>query len=166
MSGVRIYDLAKELKLTNNDLLEMLKGLGEPGKTASSTITDDTADAVRKMAAGGGVPAPATNGTSATPAQRNGSAAASKPAEAAAPAAKPTATAEKPAEKPAAAAEAEAPAPVASATPVDIPNVVSLKDFADLINIPAPTIQKKLMGLGVLASLAQKLSPEVVTRLA
>src|SRR5207237_40178 len=34
------------------------------------------------------------------------------------------------------------------------------------ISVPATSIQKKLMALGVLASLNQKLSPEVVTRLA
>jgi len=167
MSGVRIYDLAKELKLTNNDLLEMLKGLGEPSKTASSTITDDIADAVRKMAAGGGVPAPAANGTAATPAQRNGSAASAKPlGEAPAAAAQP-ATEVAPQATPAATVPDAVPTPpVVASAPVDIPDIVSLKDFADLINVPAPTIQKKLMGLGVLASLNQKLSPEVVTRLA
>jgi hypothetical protein len=79
MSGVRIYDLAKELKLTNNDLLDLLKGLGEPGKTASSTITDATAEAVRKMAAGGGAPTPASNGTTPHAVQRNGSAGSVKP---------------------------------------------------------------------------------------
>jgi len=49
---------------------------------------------------------------------------------------------------------------------VDIPAVVSLKDFAELIKVPPADIQRKLMSLGVLASLNQKLSPEVVTRLA
>ena len=168
MSGVRIYDLAKELKLTNNDLLEMLKGLGEPGKTASSTITDATADAVREMAAGGGAKASAPNGTATGAAQRNGSATPPKAAsDASAPAV--SAQAPKPVEKPVVADPAPAavePPPAVAATVVDIPDIVSLKDFADLINVPAPSIQKKLMGLGVLASLNQKLSPEVVTRLA
>ena len=49
---------------------------------------------------------------------------------------------------------------------VDIPAVVSLKDFAELIKVPAADIQRKLMSLGVLASLNQKLNGEVVTRLA
>lgn len=53
-----------------------------------------------------------------------------------------------------------------AAKTVDIPAVVSLKDFADFIKVPAADIQRKLMSLGVLASLNQKLSPEVVTRLA
>ena len=49
---------------------------------------------------------------------------------------------------------------------MDVPDIITLKDFATLIGVPAPDIQKKLMGLGVLASLNQKLSPEVTTRLA
>ncbi|MDR3707591.1 MAG: translation initiation factor IF-2 [Capsulimonadaceae bacterium] len=49
---------------------------------------------------------------------------------------------------------------------VDVPAVVSLKDFADLIKVPPADIQRKLMSLGVLASLNQKLHPDVVTRLA
>lgn len=53
-----------------------------------------------------------------------------------------------------------------AAKTVDVPSVVSLKDFAELIKVPAADIQRKLMSLGVLASLNQKLSPEVVTRLA
>src|SRR5580698_7501816 len=72
MSGVRIYDLAKELKLTNGDLLDMLKGMGESGKTASSTINDVTADAIRKQASD--AQSHPTNGTPTQAAeQRNGS---------------------------------------------------------------------------------------------
>ncbi|MEO7719382.1 MAG: translation initiation factor IF-2 [Capsulimonas sp.] len=144
MSGVRIYDLAKELKLTSNELLDVLKELGEPTKTASSTINDSAAEGVRKRVAdrANGV----SNGASAPSTHHNGNGSAPKPA--------------------AATAAPAAESPAASGKVVDIPSVVSLKDFADLISIPAPTIQKKLMGLGVLASLNQKLSPEVVTRLA
>src|SRR5579862_4010543 len=74
------------------------------------------------------------------------------------------------AKPPAAATDPEA-APAAAKTPaaggkaVDIPAVVSLKEFADLLGVPAADIQRKLMSLGVLASLNQKLSPEVTTRL-
>ena len=46
------------------------------------------------------------------------------------------------------------------------PEVITLKDFAQLIGIPATDIQKKLMGLGVLASLNQRLDSNVTTRLA
>ena len=133
MSVVRIYDLAKELSLSNGEILSILKDLGESPKSASSTITEQSVEAVKSVvAAKSGDAAPA----SASP---NG---AVIPPAVAAPTAMPT------------------------TTPVDIPAVVSLRDFADLINVPAPNIQKKLMALGVLASLNQKLSPEVVARLA
>src|SRR5579883_2674466 len=62
-------------------------------------------------------------------------------------------------------AESGKPAGAGGGKPVDIPSVVSLKDFADLLGVPAADIQRKLMSLGVLASLNQKLSPEVTTRL-
>ncbi|BDI32255.1 hypothetical protein CCAX7_43060 [Capsulimonas corticalis] len=145
MSGVRIYDLAKELKLTSNELLDVLKELGEPTKTASSTINDSAAEGVRKRVADRANGA--TNGASAPSSSNGNGNGAAKPA-------------------PAPAASASESPAANSGKVVDIPSVVSLKDFADLISIPAPTIQKKLMGLGVLASLNQKLSPEVVTRLA
>jgi translation initiation factor IF-2 len=48
---------------------------------------------------------------------------------------------------------------------VDVPSVVTLKDFAELLGVSPADIQRKLMSLGVLAALTQKLSPEVTTRL-
>jgi len=148
MSGVRIYDLAKELNVSNNDLLEVLKGMGESAKTPSSALSDELATTVRQRIGGKAqaatiaapaaptAPQSATNGTGT--AASNGSAPA-KPS-----------------------------APPVSEPPrqVDLPDIITLKDFATLIGVPAPDIQKKLMGLGVLASLNQKLSPEVTTRLA
>ncbi|MGO8672790.1 MAG: translation initiation factor IF-2 [Capsulimonadaceae bacterium] len=155
MSGVRIYDLAKELKVTNGDLLDMLKGLGETGKTASSTINDSTAEALRKLAVAH-AKAPVAQGAPKSAAPRNGS----KAPVSKGPSASISATASSSGES---IAENAAFVPQG---PVNVPDIVSLKDFADLIRVPAPSIQKKLMGLGVLASLNQKLSPEVVTRLA
>jgi translation initiation factor IF-2 len=162
MSGVRIYDLAKELHISNNDVLDVLKSLGEDAKTPSSTVKDDVAEAVRRRTSEDGKTAVAEAaatvsrdaiGNGAAPqstSPRNGSSSASA--------------------APRPAASAPQPTPNASsgepAKAVDIPAVIALKDFAQLIGIPAPDIQKKLMGLGVLASLNQKLSPEVTTRLA
>lgn len=139
MSGVRIYDLAKELNVPNNEILDMLKAMGEPARTASSTLPDAIVTTVRERvkpvsATGDGAVKP-SNGTAAA---SNGTAAPVPPLAVLAP----------------------------PAAPVEIPEVITLKDFAQLIGIPAPDIQKKLMGLGVLASLNQKLSPEVTTRLA
>ena len=145
MSGVRIYDLAKELHLSNNDIIEMSKAFGEDGKAPSSTIKDETAEAIRhQLSANGNGSA---NGTSLAAPSGNGSA----PIPVANGITPPAAVSASPAELP---------------KTVDIPDVVALKDFAVMIGVPAPDIQKKLMGLGVLASLNQKLSPEVTTRLA
>ena len=151
MSGVRIYDLAKELNVSNNELLELLKDMGEPARTPSSTLPDAAVAALRARVSPAASAAPAVvaaaapvtappapgNGTSVNGSSANGSA------------------------KPAAPA-----APPVLPTQVDVPSVITLKDFAALIGVAAPDIQKKLMGLGVLASLNQKLSPEVTTRLA
>ena len=172
MSGVRVYDLAKELRISSNEVLERLKELGRPAKVASSAIPDADADAVRRQfASPAPVAAPSSPGNGAAPA-RNGSATAPTAPAPTAPA--PSAPAPRAPISPAPAAP-KAPAPTAPAAgapakepprTVDIPSVVTLKDFADKIGVPAPTIQKKLMGLGVLASLNQKLHPDVVTRLA
>lgn len=144
MSGVRIYDLAKELNVPNNEILDMLKAMGEPARTASSTLPDALIATVRErvkpVSAAGDGAVKSSNGTAAA---SNGTAA----------------------PVPALAVAALAVA-APSAAPVEIPEVITLKDFAQLIGIPAPDIQKKLMGLGVLASLNQKLSPEVTSRLA
>jgi translation initiation factor IF-2 len=155
MSGVRIYDLAKELGVTNGELIDNLRGLGVAAKSPSASITDSEADMARSQIKKGG-PATAVQpptetkaSASASPSTSNGHSASSAP---------------RPSESPA--KPAAAPAGDTSAKVVKIPEVVSLKDFADLISVPASDIQKKLMGLGVLASLNQKLSPAVVTRLA
>ena len=148
MSGVRIYDLAKELNVSNNDILDLLKAMGEPARTPSSTLPDAIVATVRERSA----PKPAavsngaakpSNGTAAAAGSNGASGSNGVSAPAAAPA-----------------------APAVPAAPVEIPEVITLRDFAQLIGVPAPDIQKKLMGLGVLASLNQKLSPEVTSRLA
>ena len=168
MSGVRIYDLAKELNASNNDLLDMLKDMGEPTRTPSSTLPDAVADAVRARVSPAPSAAPvavatasangtSANGTSSNEASSNG-ASANGSAAGTAGGTNGTSGPAKPAAPPAPPAE--------QPRQVDVPAVITLKDFATLIGVAAPDIQKKLMGLGVLASLNQKLSPEVTTRLA
>lgn len=176
MSGVRIYDLAKEIGVSNVELIDILRGLGESAKAPSSTVAQDVADQLRSKYAQGGskalsataempekaAAAPPSNGAKQEIIASNGA----HPAPAAAapsPAVPPVTSVPEPvtAEAPAAPQNVESLPSV-----VKIPQVVSLRDFADLISIPASDIQKKLMALGVLASLNQKLSPAVVTRLA
>ncbi len=152
MSGVRIYDLAKELNVSNNEILDLLKAMGEPARTASSTLPDAIVATVRAQKASNSAAA-AVNGA-AQPVSGTAAAAGSNGASA------PTGS------NGASAPVATPAAPVVPMAPVEIPAVITLRDFAQLIGVPAPDIQKKLMGLGVLASLNQKLSPEVTTRLA
>ena len=142
MSGVRIYDLAKELNVSSNEILDMLKAMGEPARTPSSTLPDPMVTTLRQRTGAKSVPAAAgSNGTAKPVSAGNGTANG---------------------------ASAPAPIPAAAepAVPVDVPEVITLKDFAQLIGVPAPDIQKKLMGLGVLASLNQRLDSNVTTRLA
>ena len=173
MSGVRIYDLAKELNVPNNEILDLLKQMGEPARTASSTLPDALVDCgaaahqQRNRSRGrrardsrcsrDNCRLPRTSlflqtapprPTAQLPA--NGTANGANGPSRSAPAPVPAAPA----------------APAIPATPVDVPEVITLKDFAQLIGVPAPDIQKKLMGLGVLASLNQRLDSNVTTRLA
>lgn len=49
MAKVRVHHLAKELGLTSTELIEMLRELGEEIKGHSSTIDEETANAVREL---------------------------------------------------------------------------------------------------------------------
>ncbi len=49
MAKVRIHHLAKELGISNAELIELLRELGEEVKSHSSTIDESTADAVREL---------------------------------------------------------------------------------------------------------------------
>jgi len=162
MSGVRIYDLAKELNVSNNEILDLLKQMGEPARTASSTLPDAIVATVRQRLGSGAVavaaaPIPAAPIPAApTTAAANG-------------AAKPVSSGNGTAANGTSTNGVSAPAPAVPAipaNPVDVPEIITLKDFAQLIGVPAPDIQKKLMGLGVLASLNQRLDSNVTTRLA
>ena len=159
MSGVRIYDLAKELNVPNNEILDLLKQMNEPARTASSTLPDALVATVRQRIAGGGaaVAAAPTPAASSSPAPGNGAA---KPISAG------NGTTSAGSNGAPASSGASAATPVIPTNPVDVPEVITLKDFAQLIGVPAPDIQKKLMGLGVLASLNQRLDSNVTTRLA
>ncbi len=49
MAKIRIHHLAKELGISNTELMELLRELGEEVKSHSSTIDESTADAVREL---------------------------------------------------------------------------------------------------------------------
>jgi translation initiation factor IF-2 len=122
---VRVYELAKELEMSNAELLHMLADLGEPVKSHSSTLTAETAKAVRDMAA---------------PAKAGGKAATSQ--------------------RPAAAAA------TTSRKSVEIFPGITVREMAEAMGVGAPEIQKRLLGMKIMASVTQTLDMEVAARVA
>lgn len=49
MAKIRIYQLAKELGMTNDELLELLDQMGVPYKSHASTLSEEDAEAVREL---------------------------------------------------------------------------------------------------------------------
>ncbi|NOX19743.1 MAG: hypothetical protein GXO99_00555, partial [Nitrospirae bacterium] len=49
MSKMRIYELSREIKVSNKDILKELEKMGITGKTHSSNIDGDTADRIREI---------------------------------------------------------------------------------------------------------------------
>ena len=48
MANVRVFSLARDLKLTSQEVIDRLKKLGVDAKTASSSVDEDTADKLRR----------------------------------------------------------------------------------------------------------------------
>lgn len=144
---IKVYELAKELKITNTETLSLLDQLGMKRLTPGSDLDDQTAERIRASRSNGNGTAP-TNGTA-------GKTASAPPAPAPAPKEVPAKV-----EPPAA-----APAPSNSA-PTNVPFNVSIKELAERLGISASEIQKVLMGMGVLAGLNQRLAPDAVQRIA
>jgi translation initiation factor IF-2 len=144
---IRVYELAKELGLTNKEGLELALSLGIGVKSHSSSIEDAQADRVRRKADAEGLrrpvqpeePAPAKKAAKATkkaaPAKKAAATAEAAPAPAAAEGAAASVTAEAPApaKKAVAASSAgtttapakKAPAPTVSAPPAEAPAAAS-----------------------------------------
>ena len=49
MGNVRVFTLARDLKLTSQEVIDRLKKLGVEAKTASSSVDEDTADKLRRI---------------------------------------------------------------------------------------------------------------------
>ncbi len=68
MAKIKVHELAKEIDMQSKDVISILAELGIEGKTASSGLEDDQADAVRKKIKGG-KSAPAKETPEAAPAK-------------------------------------------------------------------------------------------------
>src|SRR4030095_1935373 len=49
MANVRVFGLARDLKLSSQEVIDRLKKLGVEVKTASSSVDEDTADKLRRI---------------------------------------------------------------------------------------------------------------------
>src|SRR5688572_23927140 len=48
MGNVRVFQLARELNLSSQEVIDRLKRLGSDAKTASSSVDEDTADKLKR----------------------------------------------------------------------------------------------------------------------
>ena len=112
MVPIKVFDLAKELKLTNAEMVAKLDQLGLGKLGPSADLDEATADKVRAAVA-----------SSAT-----------------------------------AAAQSDA--------PITISGSVTVKELGEKLGVGSGEVQKVLMGFGVLAGLNQRLTGEVVTKIA
>ncbi len=158
---VKVYDLAKELNLSNTETLTLLDKMNLKRLSPASDLDDDTARRVRTAVAGArsGVVRPASNGAAngtATPGGRPTGAAPTGYPPPNAPKAAPVAPSSTGGET--ASAEAD--------TTTEIPINVTVKELAERLGMTASEIQKVLMGMGVLAAVNQRLAPDAVNRIA
>jgi len=188
MAKPRVHEVAKELGLTSKEVLAHLEKIGQPVKSHSSTIDEALADRVRSELANGASPEGAPEEPAPKPAAKSApkkktsapkkaapepsappvaesKAAPSEPIAAPAePAAEPEPSppSAQPAPEPvAAAAEGEAPEEPAGMT-VRVHRGVTVKDFAEKIEVNAAEIVKILLGLGEMVTVTQSMSDEAV----
>jgi translation initiation factor IF-2 len=169
----RVYELAKELGLTSQDVRAFLAAMGVVAKSHSSAVEDDVAAKLREAVQKGTLQA----GAAARPARPKRPArpvvpAAERPsAERTAPAApvpRPAAK-ERPAPAPAApqqtapaAAQAPPAAPATDAAAISVSRGLSVQDFAAKLGVAPAEIVKKLFAAGEMVTVTQSLSDEAV----
>jgi len=109
MAGIRVAELAKELGMTNAELMQNLTDLGVPVAGAAAYVDADVAQVLREMFS----ESPATAGRT-----------------------------------------------------VEVAPSATLKELADALGVGAPELQKKLMDMGTLVSVNQRLKPDTMKQLA
>lgn len=108
MSDVKVFELAKDLGITNSDLIAVLKDLGVTAASGSSTLDTSTADTVREMLA-----------------QDRGI--------------------------------------IAQAKTIEMGNQLSVRELADKLGVQSADIQKRLVEMGILASVNQQIGADVAS---
>ena len=164
---MRIHELAKDLGTTSKELVSALDEMGYGGLTASSSVPEE---AVPRLRASGGKavsgarpkvvteePLPPRRRARKEAAAPSGDGAATATAVKEAPAAEPE-------PEPAAAAPQEGPA--VEAEPLRVPRGITVKDFAEKLQVPATDLIKRLFDAGQMATITQSLSDDAVEALA
>jgi translation initiation factor IF-2 len=183
--SVRVYELAKELGLSSQDVRAMLGAMGVVAKSHSSTVEDEVAVKLKEKIQKGDVkeapppPRPARpkrpTRSAAAPAKRPSAerqapppaerqALAAAAARAKAPAAQPAPAAQAKPEAPAAQPKAEAPAVTeeALAKTLSVHRGITVQDLAAKLGVAPAEVVKKLFLLGEMATATQSLSDEAV----
>ena len=111
MNGIKVFELAKNLGISNNDLIRVLNELGVSVAGASASLDDTTANAVCEMIS-------------------------------------------------------QDKSIVAQSKSVEIPQVLSVRDLADTLHLSTADIQKRLVELGILASVNQQIGADVAAKVA
>jgi|YNPNPStandDraft_1061719.scaffolds.fasta_scaffold00052_24 translation initiation factor IF-2 len=111
MSEIKVFQLAKDLGISNNDLLAVLRDLGVAATSGSSVLDASTADAVREMIS-----------------QDKGI--------------------------------------VSQAKTIEVPHSLTVRELADAIGLPSADIQKRLVEMGILASVNQSIGADVAGKVA
>lgn len=111
MSEIQVNELAKDLGITNNDLVAVLKDLGVQVTGGSSVLDASTAETVREMIS-------------------------------------------------------QDKALISQAKTVEIPSSVSVRELADALGVQAADVQKRLVEMGILASVNQQIGADVAGNVA
>ena len=165
MAKPRVHEVAKELGLTSKQVLQHLESIGNPVKSHASTIDEALADRVRAEL-GNGAPqaeAPATAPEPAEAKPKPAARAKPKPAPETQPAPAPEPQAEAEPEPAPAAAEPEPEPPAEPSKPgVRVHRGITVKDFAEKLDVSPAEIVKILLGLGEMVTVTQSMSDEAV----
>lgn len=111
MSEIKVSELAKDLGITNSDLIAVLRDLGISATSGSSVLDVSTADTVREMIA----------------------------------------------------QDKEL---VSQAKTIEVPHTLAVRDLAEAIGVPPADVQKRLVEMGILASVNQQIGADVAGKVA
>ena len=138
MANVRVYELAKELGVSNHDLMTALSEIGVAVKSHASTLSPEEIDKVKPVV------------------QKNGSSAKApeNPVAPESPVVTEKAETPAPAEKPAKHEKRE----------IVLPENVSVKELAGLLGVPTAEVQKSLVKQGALIAVNQVVAPPLAKK--